>query len=64
MKKLIYDLLISKYVSSAALSAPTLSRILSGLTREEIRTNLPTSRIEVDHKAISGMGKKGGGQPT
>ncbi|KAF3644607.1 hypothetical protein FXO38_20087 [Capsicum annuum] len=32
---------------------PTLSRILSGLTREEIRTNLPTSRIEVDHKAIS-----------
>jgi hypothetical protein len=26
---------------------------LSGLTREEIRTNLPTSRIEVDHKAIS-----------
>ncbi|OIT08819.1 hypothetical protein A4A49_54342 [Nicotiana attenuata] len=56
MKKLIYDLLISKYVSSAALSA--------WVTREEIRTNLPTSRIEVDHKAISGMGKKGGGQPT
>ncbi|NP_064049.1 orf100c (mitochondrion) [Beta vulgaris subsp. vulgaris] len=77
-----YDPVICKYVSSAALSAvsaaakslPTLHRILSRLTREEIRTNLPTSRIEVDHKAISvgdsypeaisGMGRKVDRQPT
>jgi len=60
-ERLFYDPVISKYVPlpypllypPAAAKPNTLSRILSGLIREEIRTNLPTSRIEVDHKAIS-----------
>jgi hypothetical protein len=79
-ERLFYDPVISKYVSSAALS--TASSAVSAAAyplsdiewvdpggrtfqqAEYLLTSVPSLWETATHKAISGMGGKGGGQPT